>query len=95
MIEYMNKKTKYMLYCGSGELGNLFTKEFLGNLKFMFNSASISMINFPSVWATVRTEMVEYFSPEYVLGQALLITPNVELIHKHKFDFLLIMKNEG
>ena len=64
-------------------------------LKFMFNSASISMINFPSVWATVRTEMVEYFSPEYVLGQALLITPNVELIHKHKFDFLLIMKNEG
>ena len=60
----------------------------------MFNSANISMINFPSVWATVRTEMVEYFSPEYVLSQALKITQNIELIHKEKSDFLLILRRE-
>ena len=52
------------------------------------------MINFPSVWATVRTEMVEYFSPEYVLSQALKITQNIELIHKEKSDFLLILRRE-
>ena len=63
-------------------------------LKFMFNSANISMINFPSVWATIRTEMVEYYSPEYILSQALKVTKNIELIHREKSDFLLILKHE-
>ena len=60
----------------------------------MFKSANISMINFPSVWATIRTEMVEYYSPEYILSQALKVTKNIELIHREKSDFLLILKHE-
>ncbi len=62
-------------------------------LKHMLNNSKISMINFPSVYATIRTENVEYFSPEYLLSTALKITENVELIHKNKFDTLLIMRN--
>ena len=58
------------------------------------NISKVSLINFPSTWATIRTEMVEYFSPEQVLSQALQITQNVELIHKEKSDFLLILKYE-
>ena len=57
------------------------------------NISKTSLINFPSTWATIRTEMVEYFSPEQVLSQALQITQNVELIHKEKSDFLLILKH--
>ena len=59
------------------------------------NISKVSLINFPSTWATIRTEMVEYFSPEQVLSQALQITQNVELIHKEKSDFLLILKHNG
>ena len=61
----------------------------------MYNAAQTVLINFPSTWATIRTETVEYFSPEQVLGQALQITQNVELIHKEKSDFLLILKHNG
>ena len=60
----------------------------------MFNSANTVMINFPSNRATIRTEYVEYFSPEYILGQALNITDNIKLIHKNRFDFLLILTHE-
>ena len=62
-------------------------------LKRMLNISEVSLINFPSTWATIRCEMVEYFSPEQVLNQALQITQNVELIHKDKSDFLLILKH--
>ena len=63
-------------------------------LNYMFNSANTVMINFPSNRATIRTEYVEYFSPEYILGQALNITDNIKLIHKNRFDFLLILTHE-
>ena len=52
------------------------------------------IVNFPSNRATVRSEHVEYFSPEYVLGQALSLNENVQLIHNYKSDFLLILNYE-
>jgi len=66
-------------------------KKFLSK---MYSSAKTVLINFPSNRATIRTENVEYYSPEYVLGQALDITNNVKLIHKTRFDFLLRLDNE-
>ena len=60
----------------------------------IYNISKVSLINFPSTWATIRTETVEYFSPEQILSQALQITQNVELIHKEKSDLLLILKHE-
>lgn len=62
-------------------------------LNFMFNSADNVMINFPSNRATIRSEHVEYFAPEYVISQALNITNNIQLIHKDRSDFLLILKH--
>lgn len=62
-------------------------------LNFMFSSANTIMINFPSNRATIRTEHVEYFAPEYVISQALNITNNIQLIHKNLSDFLLILKH--
>ena len=64
-------------------------------LNFMFNSANTVMVNFPSNRATIRSEYVEYFAPEYVMSQALSITNNIQLIHKDKSDFLLILKHNG
>ena len=62
-------------------------------LSFMFNSANTVMINFPSNRATIRSEYVEYFAPEYVISQALNLTNNIQLIHKNQSDFLLILKH--
>lgn len=62
-------------------------------LNFMFSSANIVMVNFPSNRATIRSEYVEYFAPEYVISQALNITNNIQLIHKDRSDFLLILKH--
>ena len=62
-------------------------------LNFMFNSANTVMINFPSNRATIRSEYVEYFAPEYIISQALNLTNNVQLIHKNRSDFLLILKH--
>tara|TARA_R100001377_G_C3152517_1_gene96814 strand:- start:111 stop:701 length:591 start_codon:yes stop_codon:yes gene_type:complete len=62
-------------------------------LNFMFNSANTVMINFPSNRATIRSEYVEYFSPEYIVSQALILTNNVQLIHKNQSDFLLILEH--
>ena len=56
--------------------------------------ASKVMVNFPSTWATIRSENIEYFSPSSTLEIALSVTENVQLIHKSKSDFLLILKNE-
>ena len=63
-------------------------------LNKMYKTAQTILINFPSNRATIRSEHVEYFSPEYVLGQALNITENVQLIHKVKSDFLIILNHE-
>ncbi len=62
-------------------------------LNFMFNSANTVMINFPSNRATIRSEYVEYFAPEYIISQALNLTNNIQLIHKDRSDFLLILKH--
>ena len=66
-------------------------KEYLYKMSLI---AKKVIVNFPSNRATIRTEFVEYFSPEYVLGEALNITENVQLIHKQKSDFLLILNYE-
>ena len=62
-------------------------------LSFMFNSANTVMVNFPSNRATIRSEYVEYFAPEYIISQALNLTNNIQLIHKNQSDFLLILKH--
>ena len=67
-------------------------KEYLNNMLLIARKKVL--INFPSNRATIRTEFVEYFSPEYVLGQALNITENVQLVHNQKSDFLLILSHE-
>ena len=59
----------------------------------MFSSANTVMVNFPNNRATIRSEYVEYFAPEYVISQALNITNNIQLIHKDRSDFLLILKH--
>ena len=66
-------------------------KEYLYRMSLI---AKKTIVNFPSNRATIRSEYVEYFSPEYVLGQALTITENIQLIHKYKSDFLLILNYE-
>tara|TARA_Y100001972_G_scaffold122301_1_gene167645 strand:- start:187 stop:783 length:597 start_codon:yes stop_codon:yes gene_type:complete len=66
-------------------------KEYLHQMSLI---AKKTVVNFPSNRATIRSEHVEYFSPEYVLGQALTLTENVQLIHKYKSDFLLILSYE-
>ena len=61
-------------------------------LKHMLDNSKMVMINFPSIYATIRSDNVEYFSPSYLLSTALQVTENVELIHKHRFDTLLILR---
>ena len=58
-------------------------------LRKMYEISQTVLVNFPSNRATNRAENVEYFSPEYILGQALNITNNVKIIHRNRFDFLL------
>jgi len=60
----------------------------------MYVRSNTVLVNFPSNRATNRAENVEYFSPEYILGQALNITNNVKIIHKNKFDFLLKLEHD-
>jgi len=62
-------------------------------LSKMYNAAQTVLVNFPSNRATIRSEYVEYFSPEYILSQALNITNNIQLIHKDQSDFLLILEH--
>ena len=63
-------------------------------LSKMYNAAQTVLVNFPSNRATIRSEHVEYFAPEYIISQALNITNNVQLIHKNHSDFLLILKHD-
>jgi hypothetical protein len=87
---------KYDLAISSGVAGNrggpadhpIKLKRYL---QLMFNSANVVVVNFPSTWATIRSERIEYFSPSVVLDFALLITENVQLIHKAKSDFFIVM----
>lgn len=87
---------KYDLAISSGVAGNqggpadhpLKLKKYLS---IMFDSANKVIVNFPSTWATIRSNNIEYFSPSSTLEVALSITNNVQLIHKTNFDFLLIL----
>jgi len=93
------KSKPYDLCISSGVAGNRGGPACKHNNLFTWLSllSSISnkvLINFPSNRATIRSANVEYFSPEYVLGQALNITENVQIIHKQKADFLLILTHE-
>lgn len=60
-------------------------------LRKMLQHADKVLVNFPSTWATIRTPNIEYFSPSSTLEIALSITPNVEMYHKERADFLLIL----
>ena len=87
------------LCISSGVAGNRGGPAWSPNLlkEYLYRMSLIAkkiIVNFPSNRATIRTEFVEYFSPEYVLGEALNITENVQLIHKQKSDFLLILNYE-
>ena len=95
-LSFKNNK-KFDLAISSGVAGNqggpadhpLKLKKFLSNMK---SHASKVMVNFPSTWATIRSKNIEYFSPSSTLEIALSITENVQIIHKSKFDFLLILE---
>jgi len=93
------KHKQYDLCISSGVAGNrggpAWSPTHLNKyLHLLFNISNKVLINFPSNRATIRSEFVEYFSPEYVLGQAFNITENVQLIHKNKSDFLIILNHE-
>lgn len=57
----------------------------------MLEHADTVLVNFPSTWATIRTPNIEYFSPSSTLEIALSITPNVQLYHKERSDFLVVL----
>ncbi len=85
---------KFDVSISSGVAGNIGGPAYLPEklntmLRQMYEISHTVLVNFPSNRATNRAENVEYFSPEYVLGQALNITNNVKIIHRNKFDFLL------
>ena len=51
--------------------------------------AKLVVINFPSIWANIRSEHVEYFAPEQVFAAAVRKNRNVQLHHFENFDFFL------
>ena len=61
-------------------------------LQHMHKRAKVVMVNFPSVYATIRSKNIEYFAPSYLLTTALQITTDVQLIHKDMSDILLVMR---
>jgi len=85
---------KFDVSISSGVAGNIGGPAYLPEklntmLRKMYEISQTVLVNFPSNRATNRAENVEYFSPEYILGQALNITNNVKIIHRNRFDFLL------
>ena len=60
-------------------------------LQRMLLHADKVLVNFPSTWATIRTPNIEYFSPSSTLEIALTVTPNVDMYHKERADFLLVL----
>jgi len=61
-------------------------------LEHMLANAKKVVINFPSTWATIRTDNIEYFSPEQTLSIALDITEKVTIIHDYRADFILTLE---
>jgi trans-aconitate methyltransferase len=96
-VLYYKDSFKYDLAISSGVAGNQGgpadhpdkLRRFLKNL---YNHSQMAIINFPSTWATIRSVNIEYFSPSSTLEMALSITNNVRLIHKSKFDFILVLE---
>ena len=90
-------KNRFDLAISSGVAGNqggpadhpTKLKQFLVNMK---NHASKVMVNFPTTWATIRSQNIEYFAPSSTLEVALSVSENVQLVHKTNFDFLLILE---
>ena len=87
------------LCISSGVAGNRGGPAWSPNLlkEYLYRMSLIAkkiIVNFPSNRATIRSEHVEYFSPEYVLGQALSLNEDIQLIHNYKSDFLLILNYE-
>jgi len=57
--------------------------------------ARLVMVNFPSVWATCRDEMDEYYSPTMVLDIAMNVTTKVVLDHTlKKSGFLVVLERD-
>jgi hypothetical protein len=87
---------KYDLAISSGVAGNQggpadHPTKLKQYLQCMYDCSDVVMVNFPSTWATIRSNNIEYFSPSSTLEIALSITQNVTLVHKSKFDFLIIL----
>jgi SAM-dependent methyltransferase len=88
---------KFDVSISSGVAGNrggpaTYPEDLYRFLKHMLDNSKMVMVNFPSIYATIRSDNVEYFSPSHLLSTALQVTENVELIHKHRFDTLLILR---
>lgn len=95
-INQYYSENQYDLVICSGVMGNQGgpgdhpekLKNFITKIYHSLQANDI-LINFPSSWSTIRSNNIEYFSPSAVLEQTLMLTRNVTLYHKHKFDFLL------
>lgn len=99
IFHHQSLQSKFDIAISSGVAGNRqgpsdTPDKLMHYLNFMFNSANTVMVNFPSNRATIRSEYVEYYAPEYIISQALNITNNIQLIHKNRSDFLLILKHD-
>jgi hypothetical protein len=87
---------KYDLAVSSGVAGNQggpadHPTKLKKYLQLMYDCSNTAMVNFPSTWATIRSNNIEYFSPSSTLEIALSVTENVTLIHKTKSDFLIVL----
>ena len=87
---------KYDLAISSGVAGNQggpadHPTKLKKYLQLMYDCSNTAMVNFPSTWATIRSNNIEYFSPSSTLEIALSVTENVTLIHKSKSDFLIVL----
>ena len=87
---------KYDLAISSGVAGNQggpadHPTKLKKYLQLMYDCSDTAMVNFPSTWATIRSNNIEYFSPSSTLEIALSVTENVTLIHKSKSDFLIVL----
>lgn len=64
-------------------------------LRKLHENSRVVAINFPSVYCEIRSETIEYYSPEFILGIALRVTNNVSIIHRERNDFLLLLENQS
>lgn len=95
---YFEDQPKFDVAIASGVAGNQggpasYPKDLHRFLQHMYDSAELVLINFPSVYATIRAKNIEYFSPSYLLAISLDITTNVQLVHKDMSDILLILRS--